>query len=63
VLDEGLRRWIAPQENMTYVSLQWASNPKEMAADGYHPGETQYRMWADLVAESIANLLITSEAK
>jgi lysophospholipase L1-like esterase len=62
-LDEGLRRWIAPQENITYVSLQWASNPKEMAADGYHPGETQYRVWADLVAESIANLLITSEAK
>jgi lysophospholipase L1-like esterase len=57
LLDEGLRRWIAPQRNVAYVSLQWASNPKDMAVDGYHPGENQYRVWADLVAESIATLL------
>jgi lysophospholipase L1-like esterase len=57
LLDEGLQRWIAPQRNFAYVSLQWASNPKDMAADGYHPGENQYRTWANLVAENIANLL------
>ena len=57
LLDECLRRWIAPQRNVAYVSLQWASNPKDMAVDGYHPGENQYKVWADLVAESIANLL------
>ena len=56
-LDEGLRRWIAPQQNIAYVSLQWASNPKDMAEDGYHPGENQYRVWAHLVAENIATLL------
>ena len=57
LLDEHLCRWIAPQRNIAYVSLQWATNPKEMAADGYHPGENLYRKWAGLVAESIANLL------
>jgi lysophospholipase L1-like esterase len=57
LLDEGLQRWIARQRNVAYVSLQWASNPKDMAVDGYHPGENQYRMWANLVAENIANLL------
>jgi lysophospholipase L1-like esterase len=57
MLDEGLRRWIAPQRNVAYVSLQWASNSKDMAADGYHPGENQYRVWADLIAERIATLL------
>ena len=57
LLDEGLQRWIAPQRNVAYVSLQWASNPKDMAEDGYHPGENQYRVWANLVAENIATLL------
>jgi len=62
MLDEGLRRWIAPQRNVAYVSLQWASNPKDMAEDGYHPGENQYRVWANLVAESIANVLPTQDS-
>jgi lysophospholipase L1-like esterase len=57
LLDEHLRRWIAPQRNIAYVSLQWATDPKEMAADGYHPGENLYRRWAGLVAESVANLI------
>ncbi|NYF89212.1 SGNH/GDSL hydrolase family protein [Tunturiibacter empetritectus] len=57
LLDVHLRQWIAPQRNIAYVSLQWASNPKEMAADGFHPGESQYRQWADLVAETIINLM------
>jgi lysophospholipase L1-like esterase len=62
LLDDCLRRWIARQRNMTYISLQWASNANEMAADGYHPGERQYKVWAELVAESIAGLLTHSEA-
>jgi lysophospholipase L1-like esterase len=57
LLDEHLCRWIVPQRNIAYVSLQWATDPKEIAADGYHPGENLYRKWAGLVAESIANLL------
>jgi lysophospholipase L1-like esterase len=57
LLDEGLRRWIAPQQNVAYVSLQWASNPNDMASDGYHPGANQYREWAYRLAESIAILI------
>lgn len=61
MLDESLRKWIKPQSRIAYISLQWASNTNEMAADGYHPGENQYRVWADLVAERIANLLEASK--
>jgi lysophospholipase L1-like esterase len=56
-LDQRLHQWIALQQNIAYVSLQWASNPKELAEDGYHPGEGLYKKWAALVAQSIANLL------
>jgi lysophospholipase L1-like esterase len=57
LLDEHLRRWIATQRNVEYISLQWASDRTELAADGFHPGESQYAAWADLVATQIANLL------
>ncbi|WP_213803689.1 SGNH/GDSL hydrolase family protein [Granulicella sp. dw_53] len=57
LLDEHLRRWTALQQNLTYVSLQWASNPKDMAEDGFHPGENLYKAWANLLAENIATLL------
>jgi len=57
LLDKQLYKWIGGQRNIVYVSLQWATNPKEMATDGYHPGESLYRKWAGLVAESIASLL------
>jgi lysophospholipase L1-like esterase len=33
-----------------------------MAADGYHPGERQYRVWAGLVAESIASMLTSPKS-
>jgi lysophospholipase L1-like esterase len=56
-LDEQLYKWIGGQRNIAYVSLQWATNPKEMATDGYHPGEGLYRKWAGFVAESVASLL------
>jgi lysophospholipase L1-like esterase len=54
LLDERLCRWIASQRNIAYISLQWASDPNEMAADGFHPGENLYRKWAGLIAEEIA---------
>jgi lysophospholipase L1-like esterase len=43
------------------VSLQWASDPKEIAADGFHPGESLYRKWAALIAEDIAQTLSKQE--
>jgi lysophospholipase L1-like esterase len=57
LLDERLYKWIGGQRNIAYVSLQWATDSKEMATDGYHPGEILYRKWAGLVAESVASLL------
>jgi lysophospholipase L1-like esterase len=62
-LDVGLRQWIKSQTNIAYVSLQWASNANEMAADGYHPGKNQYRAWAELVSESIANFVRHQEER
>jgi len=57
LLDKHLRRWIAPQRNFAYVSLQWASDRGELAKDGYHPGERQYSVWANLVATQIGDLI------
>ena len=61
LLDQHLCRWIQSQRNISYVSLQWASDPKEIAADGFHPGESLYRKWAALIAEEIAQTLSKQE--
>jgi hypothetical protein len=56
LLDEGLRRWIAPQRNVAYVSLQWASNPKDMAVDGECTG-TSVTLWTgDIRYKSLTEL-------
>jgi lysophospholipase L1-like esterase len=57
LLDEHLRRSIAPQRNIAYLSTRWSFDPKEMAPDGYHPGESLYGKWAGLVADQIVDLL------
>jgi len=57
LLDEHLRRWIAPQRNIAYLSTRWSFDPKEMAADGYHPGKSLYGKWAGLVADKVVDLL------
>ncbi len=57
VLDHGLQRWTASQFNVSYVSLQWASDPGDMAEDGFHPGERLYTAWAHLLADNIADHL------
>jgi lysophospholipase L1-like esterase len=54
-LDQALRRWILPQRNVAYISLEWASNPEDMATDGFHHGEKQYKQWAHLIADKIAS--------
>lgn len=55
-LDAALQRWVDADKSLAYVSLQWGG-AGEMAPDGYHPGATQYRHWAQLVAESACGLL------
>lgn len=56
-LDRHLRQWAATRPHTTCVSLQFASNPHELASDGLHPGPAQYRAWAHDVANQAAHLL------
>jgi lysophospholipase L1-like esterase len=56
-LDRMLQSWVNQHPTRRYVSLEWAANPDEMAADRYHPGPSQYRRWAELVCEEIVMLL------
>ena len=56
-LDRELRNWVNTQACYRYVSLEWAAVPEAMARDKFHPGLEQYRHWAQLVANSIAELL------
>ncbi len=56
-LDLLLQHWCKATQNLSYLSLDWAAEPDQMAADGYHPGFGQYRRWADMVADRLAVLL------
>ncbi|MFP5418707.1 MAG: SGNH/GDSL hydrolase family protein [Gammaproteobacteria bacterium] len=56
-LDRMLRDWVSTQACFRYVSLEWAAVPEAMARDKFHPGLEQYRHWAHMVANSIAELL------
>ena len=56
-LDRVLRHWVNAQELASYVSLQWAAKPLEMARDKYHPGAGQYATWAGMVAGKAVQLL------
>jgi lysophospholipase L1-like esterase len=60
-LDAHLRRWIGTQPSIAYISLQWATNPQDLAVDGFHPGERLYAGWAALVVEGIARLILNRE--
>lgn len=51
-LDDALQQFSAERQNTAFVSLRWAK-PTEMARDNFHPGKTQYRQWAHLVAEQV----------
>jgi lysophospholipase L1-like esterase len=63
VLDAQLRRWIGTQQSIAYISLQWATNPQDLAVDGFHPGERLYARWAGLIAEGIAQLILSKEKR
>lgn len=55
-LDLLLQRWCSVSENLSYLSLDWAAEPDQMAADGYHPGRGQYRRWSTLVTDRLVGL-------
>jgi len=56
-LDLLLQRWCSASENLSYLSLDWAAVPHEMAVDGYHPGDGQYRQWSVLVTDRLFELV------
>lgn len=56
-LDAGLQQWAAARPDCAHLSLQWAGVARDMARDGFHPGQAQYRQWAALVAERAFMLL------
>jgi lysophospholipase L1-like esterase len=55
-LDRSLRKLCASQTNTRFVSLTWAE-AHEMARDKFHPGKTQYRRWAEMVANEAVALI------
>ena len=55
-LDERLRHWCAGQENSVHLPMDWSAQPAQMAADGYHPGPSQYARWSALIAARVVEL-------
>lgn len=55
-LDALLQRWCSASENLSYLSLHWAAEPRAMAIDGYHPGQGQYNRWSTLVTDQLVEL-------
>lgn len=53
-LDAAVRRW-SRQQGLGYCALQWATDPANLARDGFHPGPSLYPEWAQRLAEQIAN--------
>jgi len=56
-LDARLRDWVATQPGLRHLPLDGLAASGELAADGYHPGPDQYRLWAERVAQYITELL------
>jgi lysophospholipase L1-like esterase len=54
-LDTALRPFCAERGNVRFVPLNWAK-ASEMAHDKFHPGKSQYKQWAHLVAEQVLTL-------
>jgi lysophospholipase L1-like esterase len=54
-LDAALLAFCRENAARSYISLQWA-RARDMAADRFHPGKSQYREWARLVAGRIVEV-------
>jgi lysophospholipase L1-like esterase len=51
-LDAAIRQW-ASEQRLGYLPLQWASDPANLAEDGFHPGPALYPQWAERLADLI----------
>ena len=51
-LDDALSLW-ASAGGHGFLSLRWASDPRLLAQDGFHPGPSLYPVWAQRLAHLI----------
>jgi lysophospholipase L1-like esterase len=53
-LDRVLLEWaMAAGEDVHFLPIRFPMAPQLLAADGYHPGEAGYRVWASLLADQL----------
>jgi lysophospholipase L1-like esterase len=52
MLDGAIAEW-AHRERLGFCGLRWASDPADLAADGFHPGPGLYPQWARRLADLI----------
>ncbi|PID79174.1 lipase [bacterium DOLZORAL124_64_63] len=50
-LDAALAALAADRPETQHLNTNFAVDPGKMASDGFHPGPTHYRQWAEMVAE------------
>lgn len=60
-LDSALQGLTRESTSVGFVSLAWAK-ASDMARDKFHPGKSQYRHWAQLVAEQVLRVAPRSVA-
>jgi lysophospholipase L1-like esterase len=52
-LDAALRAWVTGRPGCELLPLDFAFDPSEMAADGFHPGPAMYASWGRAVAARV----------
>jgi lysophospholipase L1-like esterase len=54
VLDAAVQGWTR-ENGHGFFGLRWASDPKWLAEDGFHPGPELYPQWAERLAQFVAS--------
>jgi lysophospholipase L1-like esterase len=55
--DRALAEWASGRADVSYVEVDFALNAEVMAEDGFHPGETVYRICGAAAAERLASFV------
>jgi lysophospholipase L1-like esterase len=56
--DDAVARWAATRGDVSHVPIELPLNAGVMAPDGFHPGETVYRVCGTALAEHIAERVL-----
>jgi len=51
-LDAAIEGW-SKRQGLGYCPLKWASDPADLAHDGFHPGPSLYPQWAQRLSQQI----------